>query len=999
MDVDVDDESIYSSEMDIDTDTNTEISSVFSTPPSSSSTIYSTPQSSSPSFSLAQSFADTPCPVRNVLAPLPQGLGDEMEGVIITPSKQTATSQAAASQAPKRNGVVSFNMQPLAVQPAAAEPASSQSPKSTGLSMFYVKPAAVQHTTVQPPASEAPKKNGVLAFSMQPATLPPTAAQPAQQPSQQSTTPHAPTTQPPKRNGAVSFHMQPAAQSGPSQHAKTQAPEKNGVLSFTMQPAAQPTSTQTATTQPPKQNGVVSFTMQPALAQSTPPQQHQAQPALAQVPDVQTTWTQSATQQLPTAQGHAGQATAPHPPAVPVVKDTPASADTWLTNDPAEVFKETWASMASKMPDLRAFEFASRRFKALDTANASDVAQLSSSNEEQQVPNAQSASSIPPLDSQPAGSDAPAAADLVQGFTYDDYMQIVLDKFASFHISEPKTCNGSNPSLFGPFMDRDKEDNFEAQLTVAANTQLPGGDHDGDLVEIKPIQVTQKAAGKLPTTELNTAAFVAPEADAQDKALLAQLAIAANTQLPGGDSDDDLNEAQNTAVTQSVDRFGPAEVNNVASVVPDSADREQRAEVVASQEKSVETQSVNQTDVSVPSTQPIAMVTSGSIQSHDSSEVMGMEGTQPSEMSKSATGQGQFDFQVQSFQFGHAAPYLFSQVNNPLVNAPIFEPSTAKKAQAPSAHKTPTIEVSEEQEYEVGSDQDPNVDLEYDFKRAFRPRKFTALVGASPGPAAPADATAATAATDAPQEQKDKGSSDEDLNVDRDYDLKKAFRPHKFFARVAASPGPARLLVPPVTGGFDISASTSQTEFVGQKRKRDEESDFEHDADDAHNNKTKLYGTRPERMQQRGFKCVTMKQLKLEGRTYNEEYGLEMMNEIFYHTFPRLVSQLQFPEGEWTKAEQEDEAEVFVESMLEEELNERSFQAVQEAFMPEFGTNFPKSRNTLFDVFSEWYVKFMHYELAFLCPNMNRKEIMNIGDALEDAFWKYMDEHPPKNDA
>lgn len=130
---------------------------------------------------------------------------------------------------------------------------------------------------------------------------------------------------------------------------------------------------------------------------------------------------------------------------------------------------------------------------------------------------------------------------------------------------------------------------------------------------------------------------------------------------------------------------------------------------------------------------------------------------------------------------------------------------------------------------------------------------------------------------------------------------------------------------------------------------------------------------------------------------YDEEYAMTMMNEMFYDILPRLVSQLMFPLTEWTEADQEDEAKYFVDMMLEEELNEKSFEMVQEAYEPTFGFRFPLCREHLFEVFSDWFVKFVVFEIPVVVTNITRREIINLGDPIENAIWKYMDDHPPNN--
>lgn len=100
------DTDVYPTEMDIDFDYGTETSSVFSTTPYPLSTAPSTPRGSYSSFH--SNVQETPCPVRNGSMPLPSSLAGNI-----------------GPEAPKKNGVMSFTIQPAPSQPPPVQQLST----------------------------------------------------------------------------------------------------------------------------------------------------------------------------------------------------------------------------------------------------------------------------------------------------------------------------------------------------------------------------------------------------------------------------------------------------------------------------------------------------------------------------------------------------------------------------------------------------------------------------------------------------------------------------------------------------------------------------------------------------------------------------------------------------------------------------------------------------------------------------------------------------------
>ncbi|KKY35891.1 hypothetical protein UCDDA912_g04164 [Diaporthe ampelina] len=420
------------------------------------------------------------------------------------------------------------------------------------------------------------------------------------------------------------------------------------------------------------------------------------------------------------------------------------------------------------------------------------------------------------------------------------------------------------PSIFGQYMDKDKSSVFQVGLANAANTRLPGGDLGGGLREIKPMQATQKAA------------VVPPKPAVQDKEPQALSSIAADTRLPGSGSHGDQNDiepqqgTQKAAIAQRLGELPTAEANGSSSSVPNAVTEKQPSRALGAQENSAGTSPVGQTQVSFPDTT-------------QTTTAMGAEEPQPTDKGNDVAIQGQFNLSTSTFRL-ETVPQHFAQVNNPFLNAATPPASNGPTTVQQLGSQEPVSEAStangvasQEQAYEVGSDDDPNVDVNFDFGKHFKRLMMT---------------------------------------MGHQYERRRAL-----LAALKAKPHV----------------------------------------------------------------------------TYDEEYAMNMMDEMFYEILPRLASELLFPTPKCKLADQEDEAKCFVDSMLEDELNEKSFDLVQEAYEPRFGVKFRLWREHLFDIFSDWYLKILSPALPDLVHNMTLDEIKDLSEILWDNIWKYMDDHPPRN--
>lgn len=674
--------------------------------------------------------------------------------------------------------------------------------------------------------------------------------------------------------------------------------------------------------------------------------------------------------------------------------DAAASVYFWATNDPALVFKTPswsaaiaprWAAVQALPqlpPGTQVWEFKGSLVPA--------VPQPSTSNDPKPIPADQPVSSHPPAKHQPTIPSAQAPKEVIPEFSFEDSMQALVGQLTTCHVSMPDTWAWSEPSVFGMFMkDKSKRKGFHAHLVTMANTRPPASDGNKGLNNMEPQQDAQKAvisqsptalptteggasssaipqsSSDLPTTEDNGSPSASPDAMVQEQPSVVvafqeksakpqpveqadvpysatpQSATAADVPNENGSSDEAMETEESQPTDQGVAeetqvQFSGTPQNATAAGVPNAGDSDEAMETEES--RSTEKGVAEQIHVQFSSTPQTAAVTGVSI-NDDGAEAVETESSQPTENGKGVTVQGESDLTGSTFQFDNV-PQLFAEVNNLFINAPTFPtsnpPVTVPQfgSQAPLfMGSTANETASQEQPYEVGSEEDPNVDLEFDFSKHFR-RAGQAPAAATPN-APPASNSPAASSVEVPSSAETSSSSD-------------------------TSPSPGEPSTPEASPRAETLLSSEASSPAGVSLPAEVSPD---DPD----------------------------------ITYDEEYAMNMMNDMFYDILPRLVSELLFPLPKWTEAEQEDEAKVLVDSMLEDELNERSFEMVQEAYEPISGVEFALCEQTLFNVFSDWFGKIIVDELPDLAHKMTNAEIMDLHEPFEDAVWKYIDDHPPKD--
>ena len=687
-------------------------------------------------------------------------------------------------------------------------------------------------------------------------------------------------------------------------------------------------------------------------------------------------------------------------PTIPVTKPAAAPARIWVTNDPAQVFKApSWSvAIAPLWAKVQALPQLPPRTQlwGLNKSTIPTAPQPSTGNVSKQILTAESVSSHPPATHHATGPSIPAATKVAQVSSTENSIQAVVGLLASLHVSEPTTWAWSEPSIFGQYMDKDKTSVFQVGLANAANTRLPGGDLGGGLREIKPMQATQKAA------------VVPPKRAVQDKEPQALSSIAADTRLPGSGSHGDQNDiepqqdTQKAAIAQRLGELPTAEANGSFSSIPNAVTEKQPSGALGAQEKSAGTSPVGQTQVSFPDTT-------------QTTTAMGAEEPQPTDKGNDVAVQGQFNLSTSTFRL-ETVPQHFAQVNNPFLNAATPPASNGPTTVQQLGSQEPVSEAStangvasQEQAYEVGSDDDPNVDVNFDFGKHF---KRTAAPGAGVSSTPPASTASAALPTEGSPLAEAPATSEASPAAEITPPAQAPLPPiapagpiAQASAPVSAASFPFTAPPPPPTG-FEFSAAGPPSKPKGNprgknKRRRDRETECMCDEDDAHYTKTIVYW-HPGLMMTMGHQYERRRALlaALKAKphvTYDEEYAMNMMDEMFYEILPRLASELLFPTPKCKLADQEDEAKCFVDSMLEDELNEKSFDLVQEAYEPRFGVKFRLWREHLFDIFSDWYLKILSPALPDLVHNMTLDEIKDLSEILWDNIWKYMDDHPPRN--
>lgn len=1021
-----------------------------STPPSSFAHTPSTPQTTGSSFS--QTFGRTPCPTNNASAPMPD-FSDRMEDAVAASPKHASSRKArggkpAASQAPAKNGAPSSNMRRPAAQPSAlvqlalqlapapkaAPPAKAAPPPQPTLPQPAAQPAvATIQATAPQPAAVADTKDSAAAASVWVTN----------DPAKVFKTPSWPITVAPRWKTIETLpQLGPRAQvwdpvpaipawvtNDPAQVFKapswsiTIAPHWKAVKSLPQLPPGAQVWDPAAAVAP------VSQTNDPAQAFKVPSWSITMVPlwktvkSLPQLPPGAQVWDPVASapvwqindpaQILKTPSWPAAIAPlwtrvetlpqlAPGTQVWDAVRSAPAPV--WETNDPAQVFKvpswpivivplwKTVKTLAQLPPGTQVWN--------LKASIGPAAPQPPSSNNTEPVPAAQPVPSQMPIPSepskpseaappsqpstkhQPMGPSVPATTRVVPRLSLEHSMRSLVGQLASVHISQPETWAWSEPSLFGMYIrDRNKGKNFQAILADLANTRLPEVDSMEGLDTLEP----QKGA-------------------------------------------------QEATIPQSLSGPPAAETKGPSPAVADTMVLEQPSEEMISQEtSSAGPEPVEQPDIPQPSTSETAMDTGAPTASGDSDQPMKTEAPQPTEEAKPAAAQGQFDFSAGRFQPA-SAPQLFVGVNNLFEYAPTAPtrraPTAARKRGGkPRLLKKPTAggAASQERPYEVGGDDDPDVDLEYDFGKHFSraarnaaatlpsppastssgtpPPEASPPVEASPAEASPPSETPPPSEASVPAEASPPTPTSP-AGPDAQASAAVPAASFSFFAPVSAAS--FSFSAPPLpSGGLDFSrAAPSPNPRGSRKRMRDSASDFKHDRKDCHSHKLIAEGRLPEDIWKVKQQHKRMKAIVAELRAnpfilYDQEYAEDMMDEMYYRTLPRLASEILFPLPRWNEADQEDEAKAFVDSMMEEELNEDSFDMVQKAYLPTrehrmLNMTVHMCREDLFDVFTRWFEDLIVDALPDLVHHMTDDEIIPLGELFEEAVATYFEDHPPK---
>lgn len=725
--------------------------------------------------------------------------------------------------------------------------------------------------------------------------------------------------------------------------------------------------------------------------------------------------------------------------------DAAASVYFWAVNDPAQVFEAPswpdtiaplWATVQTLPqlpPGTQVWEFKGSLVPA--------VPQPPTKGDSKPIPADELVSSHPPTKSpptnhQPMISSAPAATEVAQEFSFEDSMQALVGQLTTCHVSRPDTWAWAQPNVFGMFInDKSKRESFHERLVTMANTSLPASDGNDGLDKVESQQGTQQAvisqsSTALPITEGNGSSSANPDAMVQEQ--------------PSGSVPSQEKPAETQPVEQTHIPFPATPQSGTAADVPTNDDSDEAMETEGSQpaDKGVAKQAQAQFSGTPQNATAAGVPKDGNLD-----EAMETESSQPTDNGKGVAEHGESDLTGSTFQFDNM-PQILTGVNNPFVNAPTFPTTIAPVSVQQVGGQVPlfmgstaTGATSQEQTYEIGSDEDPNVDLEFDFSKHFRRAArapVEALPAAPPASISPAASPAGVSSSAETSPSSDASSSSEESSTPEAsppaetppsseasspagvHVLAEVSTPTELTPPAEVSPvlnshaGPISqpssavpvvmvpFSAPPLpSGGLDLSVTGPPPVPRGDKKRiRDAETEWMYDQDCDHYAKVTVLGWTPAEMMQEQYELrkILLAHIKAKAHVaYDEEYALQMMNEMFYDILPRLVSQLLFPLTEWTEADQEDEAKAFVDSMLEEELNERSFEMVQEAYKPSFRVKFPLCRENLFEVFSDWYLKLLAYELPFVMPDMTKKEILNLSEPFEDAIWKYMDDHPPKD--
>lgn len=924
----------------------TSFSKVPRTPRTSFSRTPSTPQTPGSSFS--QSFNDTPCPTNNAYRPLPGSL-DGMEGVVYTSPQQAQRDQPPVPWAPaKKKDALSHNTNPATAQPTAALQAAPQ-------------PAPAPQLTPARPSR-------------------PSQAQVASGQAKAAQTQAGPVAK------AAAASVPVWVTNDPAQVFKTPSWPMNIASRWkTVQALPQLPSG----TQPWHSAAWAAF-----WATNNPAQVFKAPSWSVTIASLWTT-VKPLAHLLPGTQ----------------LWDAAASYYAGAINDPAKAFKtpswsmtiaQRWAAVQTLPqlpPGTQVWELKSSTFPT--------VSQPSIEKAPKQTSIAPPASSLQSAKHQPTAPPVQSATDIVEPRpSFEDSMQALVGQLTACHVSHPDTWAWAEPSVFGLYVeDKTKGKSFQAQLATMVTTMLPVSDSNHESNKVEPQHGTQQEV-------VPPSLSVPPAAEAIDS----------------------------------------------SSAILDAMVQEQLLEEFASEEKSAVTQPAQEAHATLQETPETASAGSVPTMNGNSDDAMETEGSPPNDEGKSVAVQGEPNptASTGTFQFGNM-PQLFAEVNNPFINAPTFPTAPAiipqPGDQAPlSLLSTVKEAASQEKPYEVGSDDDPNVDTEFDFSKHFKRAARAPVAATSSSPPAstspagtPVEASSVQEASlaDAPPPSEastpTETSSTDEGSTPAETPPSSLSSPAAEMAPVTEVSTPAEVSLPAETsptpplpadptaqasasvpavsipfsapplpsGGLVFSAPSPPPEPRGEprgERKRlrdDRETEKMYDEEDRHTAKISIYGWLPPAMeavkQQHERKKAVVAHLNDDPQNgYSEEYGLAMMEHMFYHELGSVMVRVLYPPSDWTEEEREDEAKCFVDSLLEEELNEKSFEMVLEAYEPRFGIKFPICREELIHVFKKWFRTHIRPELPYISYKLEKKERIALVKPFEDAIEKYVDDHPPR---
>lgn len=190
--------------------------------------------------------------------------------------------------------------------------------------------------------------------------------------------------------------------------------------------------------------------------------------------------------------------------------------------------------------------------------------------------------------------------------------------------------------------------------------------------------------------------------------------------------------------------------------------------------------------------------------------------------------------------------------------------------------------------------------------------------------------------------------SDEDPNVDLDFDFAKVFRPR----------APASDKGKGVAAGLQLRSSDKGKGVAVGPQSTD---------------KSKATPR---------AKCVL----------YHYGYANGMMDQMYYYTLPRLAVEFDSRDKPWyTEDRREDDMFDLKANMDRNELNDTSFNTVDEAYLERPILD----RVQLFDLFDDWWTEDMNDHLSRIFRDWDEDALVEFGNILRSAFYAYMDNHPP----